>query len=113
MSKIKDVSQALDELVACGEGLIRAANAIRELLSATPEEETKKALPTETVETAPVEEPEKTYEYIDVRRACSAKSGNKHTEAVKALIAKYGAEKLSGVKPSDYAAFMRDLEAIG
>ena len=29
MSKMKELSQALDEMVACGEGLIRAANAIR------------------------------------------------------------------------------------
>ena len=29
MSKMSELSQALDELVACGEGLIRTANAIR------------------------------------------------------------------------------------
>ena len=36
MSKMKELSQALDEMVACGEGLIRAANAIREILSDEP-----------------------------------------------------------------------------
>ena len=39
MSKMKELSQALDEMVACGEGLIRAANAIREILSSEPEPE--------------------------------------------------------------------------
>jgi len=104
MSKTNEVAQALEELVSCAEGMISAVNAIRELLSS------EKALPAEPAETESVEE--KTYEYIDVRRACSEKSGNNHTAAVKALIAKYGAEKLSDVKESDYPALMRDLEEI-
>ena len=33
-------------------------------------------------------------------------------EQVKALIARYGAEKLSAVKEEDYPAIMKDLEAI-
>ena len=113
MSKMNELSQALDELVSCGEGLIRAANAIRVFLSSDEPCETKKAPPAEAAKATPVEEPEKTYSYMDVRKACSAKSSAKHTDEVKALISKYGADKLSGVKESDYPAFMRDLEAIG
>jgi len=113
MSKMNELSQALDELVSCGEGLIRAANAIRAYISADEPEETKKAPPVETVKAASEEEPERTYSYMDVRKACSAKSSAKHTDEVKALITKYGADKLSGIKESDYPAFMRDLEAIG
>lgn len=111
MSKMKELSQALDEMVACGEGLIRAANAIREILSDEPQPETQPAAKEEAV-AAPAKESERKYSFIDVRKAFSAKSRAGYTEQVKALIASYGAEKLSGVKEEDYPALMADLEAI-
>lgn len=107
MSRMSELSQVLDEMIACGEGMIRAANAIKEIFTAEPETE------------APVrEEPEKkqetkTYTFAEVRKAFSAKSHEGYTEQVRALIAKYGAEKLSGVKKEDYPALMADLEVIG
>lgn len=109
MSKMKELSQTLDQLAACGEGLIRAANALREILDPEPE-----AQPTvkEKVEAVPAVEPQKKYSFTDVRKAFSAKSHAGYTEQVKALIASYGAEKLSGVKEEDYPALMADLEAI-
>ena len=55
----------------------------------------------------------KTYAFADVRKAFSAKSHEGYTDQVKALISKYGAEKLSEVKESDYPALMADLEVIG
>ena len=36
MSKMSELSQVLDDLAACGEGLIRTTNAIREIFSAAP-----------------------------------------------------------------------------
>ena len=57
-------------------------------------------------------EPQRKYSFMDVRKAFSAKSRAGYTEQVKALIASYGAEKLSGVKEEDYPALMADLEAI-
>ena len=111
MSKMKELSQALDEMVACGEGLIRAANAIREILSDEPVPEVQPAAKEEAV-AAPAMETKKKYSFMDVRKAFSAKSRAGYTEQVKALIASYGAEKLSGVKEEDYPALMADLEAI-
>ena len=111
MSKMKELSQALDEMVACGEGLIRAANAIREILSSEPEPEAQPAVK-EAATAAPAAEPQKKYSFMDVRKAFSAKSHAGYTEQVKALIASYGADKLSGVKEEDYPALMTDLEAI-
>ena len=111
MSKMKELSQALDEMVACGEGLIRAANAIREALSDEPQPEPQHAAKEEAV-AAPAMEPQKKYSFMDVRKAFSAKSRAGYTEQVKALIASYGAKKLSGVKEEDYPALMADLEAI-
>ena len=105
MSRMNELSQALDEMVACGEGLIRAANAIRAFLS---EEPAAKEEPAD----APREEPQKKYSFMDVRKAFSAKSHAGYTEQVKALITSYGADKLSAVKEEDYPALMADLEAI-
>lgn len=111
MSKTKELSQVLDELIACGEGLIKAANAIREILPDAPEPEAQPAVKEEAT-TAPAEEPQKKYSFADVRKAFSAKSHAGYTEQVKALITRYGAAKLSGVKEEDYPALMADLEAI-
>ena len=104
MSKMSELSQALDELTACGEGLIRAANAIREIFSAEAEPE---AQPADT----PAEELTR-YTFAEVRKAFSAKSHAGYTEQIRALIARYGADKLSAVKEEDYPALMADLEAI-
>ena len=35
MAKMNELSQVLDDLVSCGEGMIRAANALREIFSAS------------------------------------------------------------------------------
>ena len=103
MSKMSELSQALDELVACGEGLIRTANAIREMFTGEPDPEHRPD--------PPAEEP-KRYTFAEVRKAFSAKSHAGYTEQVKALIAGYGADKLSAVKEEDYPRLMADLEAI-
>lgn len=109
MAKMNELSQVLDELISCGEGMIRAANALREIFSASEAAE-------ESVQqtSTPAEPTLKTaYSFTDVRKAFSAKSHAGYTEKVKALITKYGADKLSGVKEEDYPALMADLEGIG
>ncbi len=107
MSKMSELSQALDELTACGEGLIRTANALREIFSA----EAEPGLAAEDAAESRKEEA-KRYTFAEVRKAFSAKSHAGYTEQVRALIAKYGADKLSAVKEEDYPALMADLEAI-
>lgn len=42
----------------------------------------------------------------------SAKSDEGKTAQVKALLMKYDAGKLSGVNPKDYAALLREVEAL-
>lgn len=102
MSKMKELSQVLDEMIACGENMIRAANALKQTLS--PSEE--------GTELPPEEQPVRAYAFSDVRHAFLAKSHEGYTEQVKALISKYGAAKLSDIRPEDYANLMADLEAI-
>lgn len=55
----------------------------------------------------------KTYSFAEVRRAAASKSHAGFTDQVKALLVKYGADRLSHVKESDYPAFMHDLGVIG
>ena len=100
MAKMKELSAAIDELLACGQGLLHAAEAMKAALSEEPEE-------------TPAAEPEKTYSFTDVRKVASAKSHAGFTAQVKALIAKYGASSLSSVKEEDLGAFMAELEGIG
>lgn len=121
MSKMSELSQTLDALVACGNNmtecgqeLIRTANALRGMFSQEQTDVVKEEAP--RTEPARVEAPKpeaKKLSFIDVRKAFSAKSHAGFTEQVKALIGKYGADKLSAVKEEDYESLMADLEAIG
>lgn len=115
MSKMSELSQVLDEMITCGEGMIRAAKALKAIFSETEEKApVVKPVEAETKKeeaAAPAPEP-KTYTFAEVRKAFSAKSHAGYTEQVKALISKYGAEKLSGIKEEDYPALMADLEVI-
>ena len=133
MSRMSELAQTLDILTDCGEALIRTANALREMFSGAPEtpavikerpelahepvgnapDTTEQAAV--TIEEAPAATPKaepKKLTFVDVRKAFSAKSHAGYTEQVRALIAKYGADRLSAVKEEDYAALMADLEAI-
>ena len=116
MSKMSELSQALDDLVACGEGLIRTANAIRDIFTGEPEPEEKPVTAAEPPRAeAAAETPAETakrYTFAEVRKAFSAKSHAGYTDQVKALITSYGADKLSAVKEEDYPQLMADLEAI-
>lgn len=49
----------------------------------------------------------------DVRSVLSRKSCRGYTDAVKALIQRFGADRLSDVSPDHYEALLREAEAIG
>ena len=63
-----------------------------------------------TPEAAP--EPTKKITIEQVRAVMSAKSDEGKTAQVKALLMKYDAGKLSGVKPEDYTDLLREVEAL-
>ena len=48
----------------------------------------------------------------DVRAVLAEKSQEGKTHEVKALLMKYDAGKLSGVKPEDYAALLKEAEVL-
>ena len=45
MSKMSELSQVLDEMIACGEGMIKAANALKDIFSSTEEAPAKAETP--------------------------------------------------------------------
>lgn len=103
MSKMNELSQVLDELTDCGRTMIRLAETLRDMYSA---DEPEKPTVAEPVKAEP------TYAFVDVRKALSEKSHAGFTEQVKALLAKYDSDKLSGVDEACYPALMADLEEI-
>lgn len=94
MSKMSELSQVLDEMVSCGENLIQTAKALKDIFSSTEEE--KKSVSLE-----------------DVRAVLAEKSRRGFTEEVKEIISKHGADKLSGIDPSEYESLLSEAEVIG
>ena len=94
MSKMSELSQVLDEMVSCGENLIQAAKALKDIFSSTKEE--KKSVSLE-----------------DVRAVLAEKSRRGFTKEVKEIISKHGADRLSGIDPSEYESLLSEAEVIG
>ena len=126
MSKMSQLAAELDELHHCGEILIGISDTLREMFSGgeetaeaqeTPAEKQKGK--TKAAKTAPTKEPEKPAEpekqltLADVRAVLAEKSRAGFTEEVKALLVKHGADKLSEVLESEYAALLADAEVLG
>ena len=84
-----------------------------------PKKRTRKAAKaepkTETVEeeTAPEEEKKPEITFQQVRAVLAQKSREGYTSAVKNIIEYFGAEKLSDIKPENYAEVLEQAEMIG
>ena len=121
MSKMSELSQVLDEMIACGEGMIKAANALKDIFSSTEEApaktETKTAKKATKQDATLTEEsksePTPTYTKEDVRGVLAAKSAAGFKKEVKELLEKFGAQQLKQVDPKDYAALLKEAEVIG
>ena len=126
MSKMSQLAAELDELRHCGEILIGISDTLREMFSCGEEALEMQETPAEkpkgkakAAKTAPAKEPEKPAEpekqltLADVRAVLAEKSRAGVTEEVKALIAKHGADRLSEVPETEYAALLADAEVLG
>lgn len=131
MSKTKDYSLIMDEIIEAGEELVASyrktastaeiiLNAVKELRAlftensvATTEKPAAKPLPDKTSEEkeAPKEEA-KTYSFTDVRGIMAGLSGQGKKAEARALLEKFGAKRLSDVKEEDYAALVREAQVI-
>ena len=121
MSKMSELSQVLDEMIACGEGMIKAANALKDIFSSTEEapaktetKTAKKATKQDAIVTEEAKpEPTPTYTKEDVRGVLAAKSAAGFKKEVKELLEKFGAQQLKQIDPKDYAALHKEAEVIG
>lgn len=94
--ELKSLALALCD---CGKTLIRIADAMAEKKEDQPNVDAK---PTEK---------ELTLE--DVRAVLAEKARAGHTEQVRELLKKYGADRLSAVEPAKYQALLKDAEVLG
>ena len=123
MSKMSELALVIDEMITCGEGiikttkeltdcgerLIQTAKKLKELLTT---EVLLKPKALEEKKELPVKE-EKTYSKEEVRGVLAGKSAKGYGKEVKALLSKYGSDKLSTLSPEHYAAIVTDAEGIG
>ena len=103
MSKMSDMAMTIEELRNAAAAINEAANWLAAQFSsgadATPVAEAK----TE-------KKPELTLE--EVRAVLAEKTRAGHTAAIRTLLQKYGAKKLSGVDPKHYEALLKDAEEL-
>ena len=97
---MREQNEVTAELVAI---LRRLVDVLEEIVQSSPcEEQPKRA---ESEEASPTLE--------DVRTVLARLSVEGHSAAVKSLIAKFGADKLSEIAPEHYAALLKEAERIG
>lgn len=124
MANMSELSLVLDDLATCtqalidaADGLFRAVNALRGMYSGE-NTEPDPVNPKNTEAAQPVvetpAEPVKVYEFNEVRRILAgiAAKDRDHSAKVKELLTRYGAAKLSDIKPENYAEIVHDAEAI-
>ena len=106
MEKMSELVAELVELKHCGEELIRISEILTDMFSSTDAESKEDAKDVFKIE-------EKQVSLEEVRAVLAEKSISGHREVVKALLGKYGADRLSAIEPSKYAALLADAEVIG
>ena len=132
MSKMKNYAMTLDEIIEAGEELVAsykktastaeiilgAVKDLKALFSETAIPEAPKTAakplfdPTPVKKEEPKEAPAKEYSFTEVRGIMAGLSGKGKKAEARDLLQKYGASRLSEVKPEDYAALVADAEVI-
>ena len=106
MSKMSELAAELAELKHCGEILIGISETLTQMFSSDSTEDKQEQ------KKEPKDKQEKALTLTDVRKVLAEKSRNGHTAQVKELLIKYGADKLSEIDPSKYAALLTEVEVL-
>lgn len=101
MGQMKKMKAVIDDLHSCSKQLSDIAAELEAMFSTAPEEV---AVPAAT--------PKPELKLEDVRAVLADISRAGHTAEVRALIEKYGADRLSKVDPKNYEALLRDAEVL-
>lgn len=126
MSKIKLLLDVVQDLRSLADSLQVLADAVTDNGAAEAEltttkepekaEKTGKAAAKNTVKkdmkAAKQEPEEKPLTLEEVRAVLAEKSRSGHTEEVRELLAKHGADKLSEIDPAEYAALLAEAEVL-
>lgn len=100
MGKMSELERMVKELRGYGENLIRMAEKMTEIFSAS-------------VQSKPEETPKKQLPLTEVRAVLAEKSRAGFTKEVKELLIKHGADKLSEINPDEYEALLAEVEVLG
>ena len=113
MGKMNELSQVINELRDCGKALMNMADSLQEIFSSPVNEPAAESPVQKEPEKREASAPAKpALTFIDVRKLLSEKSRAGHTAEVKALLQKYGAEKLSELSENHYAAVIAEAEVL-
>ena len=93
--------QVAENLRALAESVQTMCSAVTEVM---PDESKAVPVPEKQAEPIPLEK---------VRGILASKSQAGFSAEVRAIVAKYGASRLSDINPKDYAAVLKDAEEIG
>ena len=103
MSKMSDMAQIIEELRTAAAAITDAANWLAQQFSDAGDAEPA---------TQPKSEEKPALTLEQVRAVLADKSRAGHTAAIRDLLQKYGASKLSQVDPKNYEALLRDAEVL-
>ena len=101
MSKMSDMAMTIEELRNAVAAINEAANWLATQFGSTANEAS-----------AAKEETKPELKLEDVRAILAEKSRAGHTAAIRTLLQKYGASKLSAVDPKHYEALLKDAEVL-
>jgi hypothetical protein len=107
MSKMAEMAQTIEDLRTAAASINAAADWLYQQFSG--DDDSKQQIK----KSAAKEKSKPEIKLEDVRAVLAEKSRAGHTAEVRALLQKYGAEKLSAVDPANYEALMKDAEVIG
>ena len=101
MAKMNELSMLAEEIRETGEKLIRISNEIKDLYT-TPDKDSTESAPS----------PEITLEDVRAVLARKTRVSKENTEAIRLLLSRHGAERLSQIKPQEYAQVLKEAEVI-
>ena len=107
MSKMSNMAQTIEELHTAAAAITDAANWLAQQFSGESNDQQQS-----NESAATVEEPKQALTLEQVRAVLADKSRAGHTAAIRDLLQKYGASKLSQVDPKNYEALLRDAEVL-
>ncbi len=107
MSKMAEMAQTIEELRSAAASINAAADWLYQQFSG--DDDSKQQIS----KSAAKKEPKPQLKLEDVRAVLAEKSRAGHTAEVRALLKKYGADKLSEIDPAKYEALLQDAEVIG